>query len=66
MVSQVITFMVKNVLHLWLVIYCIYIVVDFLLHLWLVLHLWLFTITFMGDAPVSITCWQSNACPYKG
>ena len=51
MVSQIITLMVKILLHLWLVIY--YIRVDFyyiycgyyiygwlLLHLWLILHLW--------------------------
>ena len=37
MVSQIITFMDKILLHLWLVIYYIY--GRLLLHLWLVLHL---------------------------
>ena len=56
-VSQIITFMVKVLLHLWLVIYYIYgkflLHVRCVLHLWLtfitlVLHLWMI-ITFMGD-----------------
>ena len=47
MVSQIITFMVKILFHLWLIIYYIY--GWFLLHLWLVLNLWLTFITFMAS-----------------
>ena len=52
MVSQIITFMVKNVSHLWLVIYYIY--GWFLLYLWLVLNLWLIFITFMVGIKIMV------------
>ena len=66
MLSRIITFLVKKLLHLWLVIYYIYGLSLF--HLWSVWHLWLIfitfmvIITFMGDTHAIY--YSQNMVPY--